>query len=47
MSTPMVEMKALVDVKSKSFSSRHDLPTPESPTWHKRFEKTGNQLERI
>ncbi len=31
-STPMVLMKWLLDALSSSFSSRHDLPTPESPT---------------
>jgi hypothetical protein len=32
MSTPMVEMKALLDDTSNSFSSKQDFPTPESPT---------------
>ena len=31
-STPIVEMKAFVELRSSSFSSRHDLPTPLSPT---------------
>lgn len=30
-STPIVEINALVDERSSSFSSRHDFPTPESP----------------
>ena len=35
MSTLMVEMKLLALESSRNLSRRHDLPTPESPTWNK------------